>query len=493
MMLGVDGLNLALMVADSGIVDSAIIDLLDRVQYVLAAENPAVNASVKQHLNRWRGQVTRKMTQVGEDEQFQQEIQLYQEVIHWDEPTFFSRISEVIQKLEGESAFYVQARQLVESKKNFKNPMFPRYFCDRWHSSLAGALKQAQLSTLEESKEKLLEDLYQRIETLQQMDSVTDNDDEQSTRRLWNMASAKLSQTDISVMKKHAAFLKKNREIQEIAENLGRMASQVDDQGLQQAQSETVQLMEEKADEATDDIVGIHPNDDLNRLLPNEALFLAHPDLEVVFYKHLIDKRLMNYRMQGKFRSLSKVTTTQAATREVDIEKGPFIICIDASGSMSGFPEQCAKAVAYALMQIALAENRECYVIIFSTQLITYELTRQDGLREMCDFLSYTFKGGTDLELAMSEAIKRMQGDSHQEGHTYKNNTYKNADLVVISDFMAPKQSHEIAEQVALLKSRQNRFHAITLSKYGNPQLMNLFDHCWSYHPSLFGRLIKLR
>lgn len=53
---------------------------------------------------------------------------------------------------------------------------------------------------------------------------------------------------------------------------------------------------------------------------------------------------------------------------------------------MSGFPEQCAKAMAYALMQIALAEQRDCYVIIFSTEHITYELTRQDGLREAADF-----------------------------------------------------------------------------------------------------------
>lgn len=65
---------------------------------------------------------------------------------------------------------------------------------------------------------------------------------------------------------------------------------------------------------------------------------------------------------------------------------------------MSGFPEQCAKAMAYALMQIALAEDRDCYVMLFSSEFITYELTRQDGLREASDFLSYSFHGGTDFE-----------------------------------------------------------------------------------------------
>ncbi|POB66811.1 protein viaA, partial [Vibrio vulnificus] len=87
-------------------------------------------------------------------------------------------------------------------------------------------------------------------------------------------------------------------------------------------------------------------------------------------------------RVQGKSRTLRKVRAQKPDNQQVEIEKGPFVLCVDASGSMSGFPEQSAKAMAYALMQIALAEGRDCYVILFSTEQITYELTKQDGLRE---------------------------------------------------------------------------------------------------------------
>ncbi|MDW6004593.1 ATPase RavA stimulator ViaA [Vibrio mangrovi] len=481
-MLGADGLNLAMMIADSGLIDTAVNELMAKTQLMLIAENRGMKTSVKNHLLKWRGQVKKRMTNVCETERFQQELTLYQEVIHWDEDTFFQKIPEVLKKLEWHSAFYTTARQLCEQKKNLRNPMFPHYFCDQWYNSLSNALKQAQVMELEVNKDKLLDDLYQRIETLHSMDEMTDSEDEQSIRRLWNMAGAKLGRVDLTVMKKHAEFLKKHKEIQKIAESLGRMASEVDDPDLQQASAETLQLVEEKSDEATDDIVGVHQNDDLNKMLPNETLFLAHPELEVIFYKHLVDKRLLNYRMQGKARTLSKVATTKSANSQVNIEKGPFVVCIDASGSMNGFPEQCAKAIAYALMQIALAENRDCYVVIFSTQVITYQLTKQDGLREVCDFLSYTFKGGTDLELALSNAIKMMHSD-----------TYKNADLVVISDFMAPKPSREMNDEIESLKARHNRFHAISLSRYGNPQVMEIFNHCWSYYPGIIGRLMKIR
>ncbi|POC42204.1 ATPase RavA stimulator ViaA [Vibrio vulnificus] len=479
-MLGADGLNLALMIADSGIVESAVNDLMARSQLMVMAENRGVKASVKNHLSKWRGSVKRRITKVCETERFQQELSLYQEVIHLTENEFFERIDDVVRKLEWHSAFYLQARRLLDKNKGLNNPMFPHYFCDQWYQSLFEAIKQAQVTELEANKEKVLNDLYQRMETMKNMDKVTDSGDEGSVGRLWDMASAKLSKTDVSVMKRYAEFLKKNNGLQEIAEQLGRMANEVDDPDLQRTPAEELQMVEEKSDEATDDIVGIHESDDLNKLLPNETMFLAYPELEVVFYKHLVDKRLMNYRVQGKSRTLRKVRAQKPDNQQVEIEKGPFVLCVDASGSMSGFPEQSAKAMAYALMQIALAEGRDCYVILFSTEQITYELTKQDGLREAADFLTYTFHGGTAFEPVLMKSIDLMSGDK-----------YRNADLVVLSDFIAPRQSEEMLAKVEALKEQKNRFHAVSLSKYGNPALMSMFDHCWAYHPGLVGRLLK--
>lgn len=478
-MLGIDSLDLVFTVADSGLIDATVNDLLARSQYLLVGDNGMVNSSIKSHLVKWQEQMKTRLTKVCETERFTRELELYQEVIYWDEETFFNNVADLVKNLEWHSTFYMDARHLIEDENNFCNPMFPYYFCNQWYQSLLNAIKQAQMTELEENKEKLLDDLYQRMETLNDIQAVDGEADDVKIGRLWNMASAKLSKSDVSAMKKHADFLKKHQGIREIAEQLGRMADEVADDG-QSIQTEILKLVEEKSDMATDDIVGIQRGDDLNRLLPNETLFLSHPELEVVFYKNLVDKRLMNYHAQGKTRKLRKVASTKVAVENQPIEKGPFIVCIDASGSMRGFPEQSAKALGYALMQIALAENRDCYVMIFSTQMITYELTKRDGLREASDFLSYTFNGGTDLEPALLKALSLMNSER-----------YKNADLIVLSDFMAPKQSKSILEQVDALKQKNNRFHAVNLSKYGNPQLMAMFDHCWSYHPSLMGRLFK--
>ncbi|MDX1302955.1 ATPase RavA stimulator ViaA [Photobacterium sp.] len=478
-----EGLNLALMLSESGIIDNAVHEMMIRPQLLMAAEaNAGVKTAMKNQIMKWRGQVKHRMTKTSVEEHFQQEMDLYQEARNWDPDYFFDQADNIVKKLEGHSAFYFKAKSLVDKEHQKHNPMFQSYFCNLWYQHLSQALQEAQLTELEQHKEKLLADLYQRIETMQQVAEVTDAGDEKKAGRLWDMARAKLTRTDVSTMKSIASFLKKNNGLKEIAEKLGRMANEIDDPSKERVKAEDLRMVEERSDSVTDDIVGVHESDDLSKLLPNEAMFLAYPELEVVFYKHLVDKRLMNYRVQGAQRKLRKVKAYKRQTKHVERDKGPFIVCIDASGSMSGFPEQCAKALAYGLMQIALAEDRDCYVIMFSTQQITYELTKQDGLTEVLNFLSYSFHGGTDLGPVLDQSIDLMSRGK-----------YKNADLVVLSDFIAPSQPAEMLKRINKLKEQKNRFHAVNLSRYGNPALMSVFDHCWSYHPSQLGRLLKRR
>ncbi|KHT64324.1 protein viaA [Photobacterium gaetbulicola] len=476
-----EGLNLAMMLSESGIIDNAVQELMLHKQLIVAAEsNPGIKSAMKKQIMKWRGQVQKRITNVSVEERFHQEIELYQQACNCQADKFIENVDDVVKQLEGHSAFYFKAKTLLERDHQKHNPMFQSYFCSQWHKYLTLALTEAQQIELEQHKEQLLADLYQRIETMQHMEAVTEAGDEKKAGRLWDMAKAKLTKTDVSTLKNMAQFLKKNSGLKEIAEKLGRMANEVDDPNKERVRAEDLKMVEEQSDNVTDDIVGIHESDDLSKLLPNEAMFLAYPELEVVFYKHLVDKRLLNYKMQGAQRKLRRVKAYKRQTKQVEQEKGPFIVCIDASGSMNGFPEQCAKALAYGLMQIALAEDRECYVIMFSTQQITYELTKQDGLSEVLNFLSYSFHGGTDLGPVLDQSIELMLSEK-----------YKNADLIVLSDFIAPSQPDEIMKRIGKLKENRNRFHAVNLSKYGNPELMTIFDHCWSYHPSKLGRLFK--
>ncbi len=170
-MLGADSLNIVLAIAESGIIETAVNDLLARSQMMMV-ENDGIRASVKNHLAKWHSQVKQQITQVTESEHFQTEMALYQQVIHWDEETFFSKLPELVKQLEGMSPFYLKARQLMEDNNALKNPMFAHFFCDQWYKALSEEIKQAQIIELEASKEQAYAELYQRMETLRNMDNV---------------------------------------------------------------------------------------------------------------------------------------------------------------------------------------------------------------------------------------------------------------------------------------------------------------------------------
>ncbi len=479
-MLGFDEINMAMMVAESGVLDSAINDLMTKVEFLAVAENAKVNELAREHIHQWSHDAQRRVARVFEESHLQHELSLYRETLKLSESAFYIYLPKLLEKLAPISAFYPEAKRLLDQNKGTKSPLFAQHFCDKWYESLLNTVKESESETLNSEKEQCLSDLRQRLETLEYVNEIAGTGQVGNFIRAWDMAAAKLTRGEVETMRHYAEFLRKNGELKDIADKLGRMANEIDAPELRKDQQEELKIVEEISDEATDDIVGVHQHNDLNRMLPNEAIFLAYPELEVIFYKRFISMRLMNYKMRGKARKLKRVRAQKAENQTSEVEKGPFILCIDASGSMRGFPEQCAKAMAYALMQIAVEEDRDCYVMLFSTEQITYELTGQDGLKEASVFLSYQFRGGTELEPALLKSVELMSSER-----------YQNADLVVLSDFIAPKQPEAILHQVKSLQEKHNRFHAISLSRHGNPQLMAMFDHCWSYHPGMLGRLIK--
>jgi uncharacterized protein with von Willebrand factor type A (vWA) domain len=469
-------IEIAISAIESGIVENIANQALafHESMVVIGDKN-----SIKSSLNNWKLKITKQLKTTPIDSDIQDEMDYYEEVKDYNKTFFTENIENIIKKIGIHSPFYSTAMDLFEKQKVKYNPLFQFHFCDQWYESLFNHVKEERIEKIE--KEKLLKELYQRSETISQLNEIDNNTNEQKNLRLWDMARAKLSKRDVSQLSKITRFLQQNEDLYNMAKKLGRMANEVDSGHISDVKIEKTRKIETKSTYFAGDIVGIHDSDDLERLLATETMYLTNPDLETIFYKHLADKRLATYQLQSTEQQNEKIITYEKRAKNATLDKGPFIVAIDASGSMMGKPEQYAKAFAYALMQIALTENRDCYIIIFSTQTITYELTKEKGLSEILSFLSYTFNGGTDLAPVLEQSVDLMNSEK-----------YINADLVIISDFIAPAQSEIMLEKMSKLKRRKNRFHALNLSRYGNPELLASFDHYWQYTPSRLGRLKQL-
>ncbi|PLL17330.1 hypothetical protein CWN50_34140, partial [Klebsiella michiganensis] len=208
---------------------------------------------------------------------------------------------------------------------------------------------------------------------------------------------------------------------------------------------------------------------------------LGITELEFEFYRKLVEKQLLTYRLHGDAWK-EKITERPVTRQDVDEQpRGPFIVCVDTSGSMGGFNEQCAKAFCLALMRVALADNRRCFIMLFSSEVVHYELTGPQGLEQAIRFLSQRFRGGTDLASCFRAVIERMQ-----------NPQWVDADAVVISDFIAQSLPDEVINKVGELQHKHHhRFHAVAMSVHGKPGIMRVFDHIWRFDTGLRSRLLR--
>ena len=194
----------------------------------------------------------------------------------------------------------------------------------------------------------------------------------------------------------------------------------------------------EKTKHSFEEIADIKEGRDVTRAIPSELMLLCDDDLETVFYKKLVEGNLLSYDLQGE--------ETKA--------KGPIIVCIDISGSMSGDPDTWCKAVALALVQIAHKEKRNAIVIPFDTHVKTvFEFYKEDGFNaeKVLEMASYFSGGGTNFDPPLTKAMEYLQKESH----------FKEGDIIMVTDGEAPV-SDSVKEAFLDLKKKL-KFSLITI------------------------------
>ena len=170
--------------------------------------------------------------------------------------------------------------------------------------------------------------------------------------------------------------------------------------------------------------------------------------------------------------------------KEKEEAKGPFIICVDTSGSMHGTPETVAKTLCFAILKIAIRDNRKWYLISFSTGIETLTLPDlKNSLDKIISFLSMSFHGGTDATPAMREALRMITTQD-----------YKKADVIMVSDFVMSAFDKTTQEQIKSAKDNKTKFHSLVIGNSQNPETIKDFDSNWFYdlnNPNSVLKLIK--
>lgn len=142
---------------------------------------------------------------------------------------------------------------------------------------------------------------------------------------------------------------------------------------------------------------------------------------------------------------------------------------------MGGFNEQCAKAFCLALMRIALADNRRCFVTCCSSEVVHYELTSESGLEQAIRFLSQRFRGGTDPASCFAPLLNVCKTAVGGCGCRGDPDLLPNGcRMRVIAQWGAVQRKHQH------FASRGG-----DVGSMANPRTSRIFDHIWRFDTGL--------
>lgn len=483
-MLALTTLDLFLSINEGELLDEFMLALLASPQLAVFMDKyPLFKKALlnRMPLIRRRLELMLKETQVSPE--LATEFYLFQQCQLFSLTEFCTALVPTLKRLNDiPSPFYPEAQSLAQAATfahDEPKESFQILFLQRWRLSLTLHSVTFHHQLLTEERQRLLEELSRQL-------SVTGAlapfmvENESSAGRLWDMTSAQVQKADYRLLVHYAEFLGHQPELKQLAEQLGRnrpKAAHVSPSAPQQ----WVKLHVREPLVQPEEVSGIHQSDDLLRLLPAELATLGLDELEFEFYRRLLEKRLLTYRLQGDDWQDREIKHSVQEQQQQSAPQGPFIVCVDTSGSMGGFNEQCAKAFCLALMRIALAENRRCFVTLFSTGTVSYELSATTGLEQAIRFLGQRFNGGTDLSACISALADKLETPE-----------WRDADAVVISDFIAQRLPDALIARIKQKQQRlEQRFHAVALSSMGKPGILKIFDHIWRFDTGLKNRLLR--
>lgn len=266
----------------------------------------------------------------------------------------------------------------------------------------------------------------------------------------WYLSAAEDHAEDLARVLELAKKLNQNKMLQRILEELGRIDKRLEAEST----CRTAQMFESIFDRQRVRRVvlqpgvpfetrGIELSDDIELMLPDEAVLLAAPDWEDLWFVRYSESQLANYSVAGT--DIEERIERRPRRKPKPVSRtGPVIALIDTSASMqwgeSGMdvPEVIAKAAVLGLCRVAFKQQRRVFIINFSgsTNLAQHELTFDiKGLLKLLNFLEKSFGGGTDINSPMKMALQKVGAEEDWE----------RADILIASDGAFAVQPEVIA------------------------------------------------
>ncbi|WP_257938941.1 von Willebrand factor type A (vWA) domain-containing protein [Campylobacter lari] len=290
----------------------------------------------------------------------------------------------------------------------------------------------------------------------------------------YDLSAVDPKKLDIQKITTYFKMIKNNPSLKEICKLLGKLKGvEKEERKILVKEMRSYEFSQKiPTKNSKEEISGVMLGRNLEELLPQELGLLNDEDLENLFVLKYLENRLFCFEKQG-YISQTKIYEVEEEIEKIEeIEKpkdeGAMIICVDSSGSMSGMPEFIAKGITLFMAKKAFEEKRSCYLINFSSSISCMEIGSLKGMKNLFEFLSLSFNGGTDVGIALKEGVRKMQEED-----------FKKSDLLVISDGDFGGVNNEILRQIQEQREKENKFYLLDID--GSSGAKTIFDKHWEY------------
>lgn len=325
---------------------------------------------------------------------------------------------------------------------------------EQFKKAIAEGDKEAASKAREAGKRlgnKIMEASQRGVQQIQgQIDSIVDETIEQSNELNESMSNLWGTQpgvgkelTDLSEKRELAKKLNNNEQLKRLAAQLG---------ALKRTWTERKRAARHKA--TYESIVGATFGNDITKAFSTELALANTAEGRALFALKYSQKTLLTKDYEANSKNLGK---------------GPIIMYIDVSGSMSGTRELWSKALAFVIADKALKERREVQINLFDVRIehsTTLKVDRKNN-SELIDFVQkWSTHGGTQFNSVIFHAVKAIPCS-------------KQADVLMITDGESMAADELVKELNAVKASNGAQWSTLCLQS-------NAPEICYQFSDDVF-------
>ena len=343
-----------------------------------------------------------------------------------------------------------------------------------WGGALDRYVQREMTEHLEKKKSVVAKNIQQLLDHIQKLRN--EGVSEEQALQVWNMLEGQWTETEFERKLNIVRIQNLYPEIGDVVRRMGRMT---DNDGKDRLATQTGRNLQLSHSPGSD-IEGVSIGRDLNSLMPMEWAQYTDTDMEKLFLHKYMTSKLQVFHYKSEIAKPARRLRSERASR-----RGPMIVCVDSSASMSGVPQKIETSLLAKLEQTAETLNRDCFLIDFSVDIRPIELRsrRQKksmermGMRmeDQENFPQGYFPfigGGTDAQKMLNQTFALLDNNDDR---------YMNADVLWITDFLIPRIDKELMQRFKEYQKTGTKFYGFKIGD-GHSDWEQYFDKIYEIH-----------